>query len=144
VGAFLSFVIFRRLFLFHLEGHWVIADLIVIGFVSAYFIFLAIRVLRWSMGRPSDEGTKIKWGRVVLGLVFTYGQIKVYAFPDAPTLLQPSNETQALTMKVMGPVMVLIGLWLFVSGFAARFNHRGSSGSETGSEVISAPERPVE
>ncbi len=120
-GVLLCALFLRRLFLWHIGNFWAVADLVIFVAVSAYMISLAIRAFRWSTGRPSEIGPKIKWGRVVLGATLIYIQIKNYVFPDAPNLLQPSNETQAITMKVTSIVIVLVGVWLFVSGLIAKF-----------------------
>ena len=122
-GILLSAFLFRRLVLYHIGNFWAIADVAIDFVISAYLIWLAVRALRWTAGRPFDMSNKVKWGRVVLGVTFVYAEIKNYVFPNTSRLLQPSNETQAESMKFMAIVLTIVGMWLIISGIIARFRH---------------------
>ena len=122
-GILLSALILRRLVLYHIGNFWAVADVAIDFAISAYLIWLTVRAFRWTVGRPFDMNNRVKWGRVVLGVMMVDAEIKSLVFPNAVGLLQPSNETQAETMKFTTIILTIIGVWLLISGFMARFRH---------------------
>lgn len=59
------------------------------------------------------------WWRIVLGSLLIYLETKQLLFPGARAL-QPSNSTQATTMLVVEGTLLLVGLWLVISGIKAK------------------------
>jgi hypothetical protein len=66
---------------------------------------------------------QIKWGRVYLGALLIFVEIKNHWHP-APNLLTPSNEAQAVGMTTAAIALVFLGTWLVVSGITSRFKGR--------------------
>jgi len=54
---------------------------------------------------------KVKWGRVLLGSLLIFVEVKNHFYP-ATNLLRPSNETEAAAMNATAIVLALVGAWL--------------------------------
>jgi hypothetical protein len=84
---------------------------------AVFFMWVGARAIR----RVGHEvpGTKIGWGRLLLGIVIIYVQIKQHFVPN-PNALQPDNESQAAGMRVAGAIIFLAGVALIFAAFWKR------------------------
>lgn len=120
-GGLLNLLMIRGLILRHgIQDVWD-ASRIILGFAFlAYLIWVGVRAMRWSRGQEWARPASIKWGRVFLGVLMIYIEAENHIHP-APNLLKPSNEGEALGMKITAVVLVLLAGWLAVSGIVPRF-----------------------
>ena len=121
-GCLLGLLVLRRLILGRIGDVWATMDLLFVCGLIAYLISASIRGIRWAKGQGTDNG-QIKWGRVYLGSLLIFGEIKNHWHP-APNLLKPSNEAQAAGMATAAIALVFLGTWLVVSGITSRFKGR--------------------
>jgi hypothetical protein len=98
-------------------------DLFFVIGLAAYLISLGMRGIRWASGHESGRDGRIKWGRVYLGALLIFIEIKNHLHP-APNLLKPSNEGEAAGMILTAIVLATVGAWLVVSGVMSRFRRR--------------------
>ncbi|HEX3445064.1 MAG TPA: hypothetical protein VHS80_10130 [Chthoniobacterales bacterium] len=89
--------------------------LIFSGLVSARFAGRVLQIIR----------VRVKWGRVLLGAYLIFAQVRNHYHPPS-NLLQPSNEIQANGMRVAAMALVLVAVWLLVSGVISAFKPRAS------------------
>jgi hypothetical protein len=111
VACLLCLLFLRGLAVRHVHSFWDAADfLFFFGFV-AYLLFAGLRATRWGKEERVAPGGRVKWGRLYLGSLIVYIQVKNY-FNPAPDLLQASNETQAQAMKATAFVFFMLGVYL--------------------------------
>ena len=132
-GCLLGLLMLRRLFFWRTADLWAAIDFIfVCGFV-AYLISLGIRAIRWAKDHGTSRNRQIKWGRVYLGALLIFIEIKNHFHP-APNLLKPSNQGEAAGMIVAAIALALLGAWLVVSGITSRFKPQIHDGE--GSKIV--------
>jgi hypothetical protein len=95
-------------------GTWFTSDTALRIVAAMFFIWVGARAIR----RVGQEvpGTKIGWGRLLLGVVLIYVQIREHFVPN-PSALQPDNESQAAGMRAMSVVIYVAGAALIVGSF---------------------------
>ena len=130
VGCLLGLLMLRRFLLGHLGDIWAVMDLVFVCGLIAYLISAGIRGIRWAKGQGTVGNGKIKWGRLYLGALLIFVEIKNHWHP-APNLLKPSNEAQAAGMTAAAIALVLLGIWLVVSGITSRFKIRIRGGESS-------------
>jgi hypothetical protein len=129
-GCLLGLLVLRRLFLGHLGNVWAVMDLLFVCGLIAYLISASIRGIRWAKGQGTVGNGQIKWGRVYLGALLIFVEIKNHWHP-APNLLKPSNEAQAAGMTTAAIALVFLGTWLVISGITSRFKGRIRGGESS-------------
>lgn len=110
-----------------------------LGIALGYLLFFALAVYLFTVGRRAlaiAKGSprpraRFGWGRMLLGAVFLYGSA-VDHFHLIPVHgvkhLEPTNETQAVAMKVTAVVIALGCILLMFSGIWRGFRpHRTSA-----------------
>ena len=98
----------------HTLDTWFTSDSALRIVVAVFFMWVGARAIR----RVGQEvlGTKIGWGRLLLGAVLIYIQIREHFVPN-PSALQPDNESQAAGMRLMSGLIYLAGVALMVGAF---------------------------
>jgi hypothetical protein len=98
----------------HTLDTWFTSDTALRIVVAAFFMWVGARAIR----RVGQEvpGTKIGWGRLLLGVVLIYIQIREHFVPS-PSGLQPDNESQAAGMQFMTALIYLAGVALIFAAF---------------------------
>ena len=129
-SCLLGLLVLRRLFLGHIGDIWAAMDLLFVCGLIAYLISAGIRGMRWAKGQGTVGIGQIKWGRVYLGSLLIFVEIKNHWHP-APNLLKPSNEAQAAGMTAAAIGLVFLGACLLVSGITSRFNGRIRGGDSS-------------
>jgi hypothetical protein len=93
---------------------WFAGDTVVRIACSIFLIWVGARAVHHA-GQELPR-TKIGWGRLLLGVVFIYIQIRDYFVP-APDALQPDNANQAFGMRAMRAVFWIAGVALIFAAF---------------------------
>lgn len=96
---------------------WFVADTVLRAAGALFFIWVGARAIR-SAGQEIPA-TKIGWGRLLLGIVLIYIQIRDYFVPN-PNNLQPNNAGEAFGMQTMRAVFYFAGMALIVAAFLKR------------------------
>jgi hypothetical protein len=93
---------------------WFIADTMLRVAAAVFFIWVGARSIR----RAGEEvpGTRIGWGRLLLGVVLIYVQIRDHFVP-APNALHPDNAGEAVGMQIMRAIFLIIGVVLIFAAF---------------------------
>jgi len=111
-----------------------------------YLIFFALAVYLFTVGRRSASIAKASprprarfgWGRILLGTIFLYGSAVNY-FHIIPARglrhFDPTNETQAVTMKVAAIVIASGCILLIFSGMWRGFRPRRTEINECNGDV---------
>ncbi len=111
-----------------------------------YLVFFALAVYLFTVGRRSASIAKASprpraqfgWGRILLGTIFLYGSAVNYLhiFPARGLRhFDPTNETQAVTMKVAAIVIASGCILLIVSGMWRGFQPRRTEINECSGDV---------
>ena len=132
-SCLLGLLALRGLFLGHVADVWAAMGLLFVCALIAYLISVSIRGLRWARGQGTIGNGQIKWGRVYLGALLIFVEIKNHWHP-APNLLKPSNETQAVGMNAAAIALAFLGVWLIVSGVMSQSKSRIRS--EESSKIV--------
>lgn len=93
---------------------WFTADTTLRIAAAGFFIWVGSRAIR----RYGQEvpATKVGWGRLLLGVVLVYIQVRDHFVPN-PNALQPENVDQAFGMQVMSAIFLIIGAALIFFAF---------------------------
>ncbi len=123
IGALFSLNVLVRLALGHFENGWdFVSDLLGVA-VGAYIIRVGLRAIQYSRGQPKLSG--FGWGRILLGTLVLYSSaveyFHLFAVHQFIKPLEASNPAQAEGMKIGQIVVMLICIWLIVSGIRAGF-----------------------
>jgi hypothetical protein len=96
--------------------------------VLGYLLFLGLALCLFAVGRRAlsiargnlRPRTRFGWGRIVVGAIFLYSSAvdHFHLIPDRQVIkrLEPTNETQAATMKFTAIIIALGCLALILSG----------------------------
>jgi hypothetical protein len=93
---------------------WFIADTLLRVAAAIFFIWVGARSIRRA-GEEVQE-TRIGWGRLLLGIVLIYVQIRDHFVP-APNALRPDNAGEAAGMQAMRVVFWIVGAALIFAAF---------------------------
>jgi hypothetical protein len=93
---------------------WFTSDTALRIAVAMFFMWVGARAIR----RVGQEvpGTRIGWGRLLLGVVLIYVQIREHFVPN-PSALRPDNESQAAGMQFVTALIYLAGVALIFAAF---------------------------
>ena len=93
---------------------WFTADTTLRIAAAAFFVWVGSRAIR----RYGQEvpPTKVGWGRLLLGVVLIYIQVRDHFAPN-PKALQPENAGEALGMQVMSAIFLIVGVALIFWAF---------------------------
>ena len=119
-GAVFDLLVIRTLAFRHVEDIWGWEDLLFAAAFAAYLFWVGVRAMRWARGEIPITLVRIKWGRIFLGSLLVYNEIKNFLHPAA-NLLRPSNSTQAQAMKATEIGFAVLGVYLIVSGVIPQF-----------------------
>jgi hypothetical protein len=120
ISCLIVLLVLRVMVLGRIATIWSATDLILDFAFAAYLLSVGIRSIHWSRGQGPATSARIKWGRVFLGYLMIYIEVKDHFHP-APNLLRPSNQTQAAAMNATAIALMLLGAWLIVSGVISKF-----------------------
>jgi hypothetical protein len=117
LGAWIAVMALRSLVYLGRAGifdGWTVAEVLLRFSGAAYFIWIGSRAIR----RVGQEvpATKIGWGRLLLGVVFIYLQIKDLAVPSSRRF-QPDNADEAFGMRIAGAIFLIAGVGLIFWAF---------------------------
>jgi hypothetical protein len=96
---------------------WFSADTFLRAASAVFFIWVGARAIR-RVGQDVP-GTRIGWGRLLLGTVLIYIQIRDHFVP-AHDALQPDNGAQAVGMLIARAVSWIAGVVLILAAFLKR------------------------
>ncbi|HEY6306206.1 MAG TPA: hypothetical protein VI488_07065 [Candidatus Angelobacter sp.] len=93
---------------------WFTADTALRIAAAVFFMWVGARRIR----RVGQEvpGTKIGWGRLLLGISFIYANIRGHSAPT-PGALQPDNASEAAGMQIMTALIYVAGVALIFGAF---------------------------
>jgi hypothetical protein len=122
VGTLYALWSLAAFFVAFLPDIWLILTRVLNLAVGVYLIWAGIRMFRWAKGLPSLQTGRVKWGRVLLGSLFTFNAIKTHLHP-APSadVVQPINQVQAEAMLAIYIAIAILGACLIISGVVAGF-----------------------
>lgn len=114
---------------------WFTSDTALRIAAAAFFIWVGSRFIRRHGQEVSP--TRIGWGRLLVGVVLIYVQVRDYFVPT-PNLLKPDNESQAAGMRFVDGLIYLAGVALIVGAFLKRKHKPVAAGEQNTS---AAPQR---
>jgi len=120
LGAWMAMGVIRfAFFILRIQNFssWFIADTVLRAASALFFIWVGARAIR-SVGQEIPA-TRIGWGRLLLGFVLIYIQIRDHFVPN-PNNLQPNNAGEAFGMQTMRAVLCFAGVVLIVAAFLKR------------------------
>ena len=132
-GGVFDLLVIRILAFRHVQDVWGWTDLLFAAAFAAYLFWVGVRAMRWARGERPTTLARIKWGRILLGFLLGYNEIKNFLHPAA-NLLQPSNETQAQAMKATEIGIAALGMYLVVSGLIPQFRKQVATRNTDGVE----------
>lgn len=96
---------------------WFMADTVLRIAAAVFFIWIGARSIR----RAGEEvpRPRIGWGRLLLGVVFIYVQIKGH-FAPAPNVLQPDNAGERVGMQAVSAIIWIVGVALILAAFSKK------------------------
>ena len=101
------------------QAFWIVLGYLLFLGLAVYLFTLGRRALTTAKGSPLPK-TRFGWGRIVLGAIFLYSYAvdHFHLIPGRAVIkrLEPTNETQAVTMKVTAIIIALGCLALILSG----------------------------
>jgi hypothetical protein len=104
-------------------GGWDIAETVLRSAASVYFIWVGARMIRRVSHKISKP--RIGWGRLLLGIVIIYIEIKDQFVPN-PSALRPDNADQAFGMQVMRALLLMAGVALIFAAFWQKKDRDGN------------------
>jgi hypothetical protein len=113
------------------QAFWVVLGYLLFLGLAVYLFSLGRRGLSIAKGNPRPR-TLFGWGRIVLGAILLYSSVvsHFHLIPGRDVIkpLEPTNETQAVTMKVTAIFIPLGCLILILSGIWKGFRaHRANA-----------------
>lgn len=123
IGSLFSLNVLLKLALGYFVNAWDFVSGLLGVAAGAYAIRVGLRAIRYSRGQPRRPG--FGWGRILLGTVVLYSSaveyFQLFAVRHIIKPLEASNPAQAEGMKMGQIVVLLICIWLIVSGIRAGF-----------------------
>jgi hypothetical protein len=114
------------------QAFWIVLGYLLFLGLAAYLFTLGRRALSTAKGSPPPR-TRFGWGRIVLGAIFFYSSAvdHFHLIPGREVIkrLEPTNETQAVTMKVTAIMIALGCLALILSGIWRSFRPNRTNAS---------------
>src|SRR6266576_4122531 len=102
---------------------WNLAGMVLFASLVAYMVFSGLRMISPKLVSAFRFG----WGRIIFGSLVLWATAGSYfhGLSDGPLpVLQPTNPTQAVSMKVTEAVACLVSVYLVLAGFRAGFSQR--------------------
>ena len=112
-----------------LQAFWVALGYLIFFGLAVHLIMVGRRALSITQGN-SPSKARFGWGRIILGAIFLYGNIadRFHLLPVNSAShfrhLEPTNPTQATSMKVTAIVIALSCVLLIFSGIWRGFRIR--------------------
>jgi len=120
-------------------GPWIISDTMLRLVSAAFFIWVGARAIR-RLGQDVP-GTRVGWGRLLLGVVFIYIQIRDHFVPN-PDALRPDNAGEAVGMQIMRTVFWIAGVALIFAAFLKKRPQGNSVARTADASVVQEQELP--
>jgi hypothetical protein len=102
---------------------WLLASHLLNVAVATYFVSAGVRMIRWARGFPGASYGRIKFGRVLLGVLLAFYALKTQLHPPASAadIDVPINKIQGQATVAIYIAVAFLGIALAVSGVLAKF-----------------------